>query len=127
MGAWMKPLSVVIYQCSYRNAELLAQSLVNHFRLVNVAGDLDELRRAIRRHSADVAIVDLESTALEEIESLHRDFTRISIVCTHRLADERMWPHVLAAGAVDFCASSDIRAIVLAADNTPVVSHMPAA
>lgn len=123
----MKPLSVVVYQCSHRNAELLAKSLLNHFRMVNVADDLEDLRRAIPRHCADVAIVDLEHTALEEIQRLHRDFASTSIVCTHRLADETMWPHVLAAGAADFCASSDVRAIVLAASSTPVVFHTHAA
>jgi DNA-binding NarL/FixJ family response regulator len=123
----MKPLSVVVYQCNHQSAESLAQSLYNHFRLVNVACDLAELRRAIPRHSADVAIVDLEQTQLEDIRQLREDFAATSIVCTHRLADERMWAQALAAGAVDCCAGSDVRAIVLAASHTPVVSHAHAA
>lgn len=123
----MKPLSVVVYQCNYQNAESLAKSLYNHFRLVNVARDLDELKNAIPRHRADVAIVDLEKTQLEDIRLLHQEFAGTSIVCTHRLADERMWAQALAAGAVDCCAGSDIRAIVLAASNTPVVTHAHAA
>jgi DNA-binding NarL/FixJ family response regulator len=95
--------------------------------VVNVASDLNELRSAIPRHHADVAIVDVEHTALEEIQRLHRDFAATSIVCTHRLADEKMWPHVLAAGASDFCASSDLRAIVLAACNMPAMTRRYAA
>jgi DNA-binding NarL/FixJ family response regulator len=123
----MKPLSVVVYQYSHETAESLAKSLYNHFRVVNVAHNLDELRHAIPRHSADVAIVDLERTGLEDIRQLHKDFAGTSIVCVHRLADEGMWIQALAAGAVDCCASSDVRAIVLAASNTSVVSHAHAA
>ena len=123
----MKPLSIIVFQCNHKGTESLAKSLYNHFRVVNVASDMDELRRAIPRHSADVAIVDLEGTCLDNIQQLHKEFTGTSIVFTHRLADERMWTHALAAGAVDCCASSDVRAIVLAASNTPFVSHAHAA
>lgn len=123
----MKPLSVIVFQINSKSAESLAKSLYNHFRVVNVAGDLDELRRAIPRHSADVAIVDLERTGLDDVRQLHQEFTATSIVCTHRLADERMWSQALAAGAVDCCASSDVRAIVLAASNMPFESHAHAA
>jgi DNA-binding NarL/FixJ family response regulator len=123
----MKPLSVVVYQCNHESAESLAKSLYSHFRVVNVARDLDELRRAILRHSADVAIVDMERTALEDIQRLRQEFVSTRIVCIHRLADERLWTEALAAGAVDCCASSDVRAIVLAASNMLVVSHSHAA
>jgi DNA-binding NarL/FixJ family response regulator len=123
----MKPLSVVVYQCNHESAESLAKSLYNHFRVVNVARDLDELRRAILHHSADVAIVDMERTALEDIQQLRQEFVATRIVCIHRLADERLWTHALAAGAVDCCSSSDVCAIVLAASNMLVVSHSHAA
>jgi DNA-binding NarL/FixJ family response regulator len=123
----MKPLSVVVYQYNLESAESLAKCLYTHFRVVNVARDLDDLRRAIPRHSADVAIVDMERTALEEIQQLRKEFAATSIVCIHRLADERLWTQALAAGAIDCCASSDVRAIVLAASNTTVVSHSHAA
>jgi DNA-binding NarL/FixJ family response regulator len=123
----MKPLSVVVYQCNHASAESLAKSLYNHFRVVNVARDLDELRRAILCHRADVAIVDMERTALEDIQRLRHEFVATRIVCIHRLADERLWTEALAAGAVDCCASSDVRAIVLAASNMLVISHSHAA
>ena len=123
----MKPLSVVVYQYNYESAESLAKSLYNHFRVVNVARDLDELRQAIPRHRADVAIVDMERTALEDIQQLRQEFVATRIVCIHRLADERLWIQALAAGAVDCCASSDVRAIVLAASHTPVIPHGHAA
>ena len=113
----MKPLSIVVFQKNQESAESLATSLCVHFRLVIVAHDLDELRLAIPKHRADVAIVDLELAGLDDVEELCKEFARVGIVCTHRLADEKMWSKALAAGASDCCASSDIRAIVLAAGN----------
>ena len=123
----MKPLSVVVAQSNSKTAEMLAKSLYNHFRVVHLAGDLDELRQAIPRHQADVAIVDLELAALSEVRQITHEFSTTTIVCTHRLADEKMWTDALAAGASDCCYSSDVRAIVLAASNTKTVSHAHAA
>jgi DNA-binding NarL/FixJ family response regulator len=123
----MKPLSVVVAQSNSKTAEMLAKSLYNHFRVVNLAGDLDELRQAIPRQRADVAIVDLELAALSDVQQLTREFSTTTIVCTHRLADEKMWTDALAAGAADCCYASDVRAIVLAASHTKPVSHAHAA
>ena len=123
----MKPLSVVVAQSNGQTAEVLAKSLYNHFRVVNVAGNLDELRFAIPRHRADVAIIDLELAPLREVQELTREFAATRVICTHRLADERMWSDALAAGAADCCYSSDVRAIVLAASETKTVSHAHAA
>ena len=123
----MKPLSVVILPDNSKNAESLAKSLHNHFRVVNLAGSLDELRHAIPRHAADVVIVDLERAGIEDVLRLRKDFSSTSIVCTHRLADEQMWTSALAAGAADCCSSGDVRAIVLAATHTPHLPHSHAA
>jgi DNA-binding NarL/FixJ family response regulator len=123
----MKPLSVVVAQSNSKTAEVLAKSLYNHFRVVHVAGDLDELRHAIPKHRADVAIVDLELAALKEVQQLKREFVATRIICTHRLADEKMWTDALAMGAVDCCFASDVRAIVLAASDTKPISHAHAA
>jgi CheY-like chemotaxis protein len=68
----MKPLSVVVAQSNSKTAEMLAKSLYNHFRVVHLAGDVDELRQAIPRYRADVAIVDLELAALMEVQQLKR-------------------------------------------------------
>lgn len=123
----MKPLSVVVAQSNSKTAEMLAKSLYNHFRVVHLAGDLDEVRQAIPRYRADVAIIDLELAALSEVRQLTREFATTTIVCTHRLADEKMWTDALAAGAADCCYASDVRAIVLAASHTKTVSHAHAA
>jgi DNA-binding NarL/FixJ family response regulator len=106
---------------------MLAKSLYNHFRVVHLAGDVDELRKAIPKHRADVAIIDLELAALSDVHQLTLDFANTTIVCTHRLADEKMWADALAAGASDCCYASDVRAIVLAASHTRPLSHAHAA
>jgi DNA-binding NarL/FixJ family response regulator len=124
---FMKPLSVVVAQGNSKTAEMLAKSLYNHFRVVHMAGSLDELRQAVPRHRADVAIVDLELASIHDVEQFKQEFAATTIVCTHRLADEKMWMDALAAGASDCCYSSDVRAIVLAASNTKPLSHSHAA
>jgi DNA-binding NarL/FixJ family response regulator len=123
----MKPLTVVVAQSNSITAETLAKSLYTHFRVVHLTADMNELRQAIPKSRADVVIVDLELATLKEVQQLKKDFFATTIVCTHRLADERMWMDALAAGASDCCYSSDVRAIVLAASHTKTVSHAHAA
>ena len=82
------------------------------------------------RHNVDniaVAIVDLELVSLGEVQQLKREFAATTVVCTHRLADEKMWADALASGAADCCYASDVRAIVLAASLTKPLSHAHAA
>ena len=122
----MKPLSVVVAQSNAKTGESLTRSLCNHFR-VHTADSLSELLQSIPQHRADVAIVDLELAGLDQVEQLTHQFSATKIVCTHRLADEKMWAEALAAGAADCCHSSDVRAIVLAASNIKVFSHAHAA
>ncbi len=111
----MKPLTVVIAQQDPKCAEVLVSSLNPHFRAVSVAHSVDELRTAIPKHRADLAVVDLELASLPDIAELHREFPQTIVVCTHRSPDEEMWPSVIEAGASDFCQSSDVRSIVMAA------------
>jgi len=108
----MRPLNVVVAQLDSKNAQHLAASLYGHFRSVAVARSLEELRDAIPKHHADVAIVDLELVGLPDLQDLHRTFRNTNIVCTHRVADEEMWASALAAGASDMCSSSDVDGIV---------------
>lgn len=123
----MKPLSVVIAQSDAKTADFLTKSLFNHFRVVNKAGNLSELVNSIPRHRADVAIVDLELAGIDQVQKLRTQFAGTTIVCTHRLADEKMWAEALAAGAADCCHASDVRAIVLAAASVKPLSHSHAA
>jgi len=108
----MRPLNVVVAQSDSKHAEHLAASLHSHFRSVAVARSLEELRTAIPKHGARVAIVDLELVGLPDLEHLHQSFGGTSIVCTHRVADEEMWASALAAGATDMCSSTDVADIV---------------
>jgi DNA-binding NarL/FixJ family response regulator len=123
----MKPLSVIVAQSNARTGEFLTKSLYNHFRVVHTAENLNELLNSIPRHHADVAVVDLELADLKQLHELTLQFSSTKIVCTHRLADEKMWAEALAAGAADCCQSSDVRAIVLAASNIKPISHAHAA
>jgi len=69
----MKPLSVVVAQSNNNAAEILAKSLSNHFRMVNVARDLDQLgvpgpalprTRTATAPDPEVAALIREATAL---------------------------------------------------------------
>lgn len=123
----MKPLSVVVAQSNAKAGETLAKSLYNHFRVVTTTDSLNDLVHSIPKHHADVAIVDLELADIQQVKELVRQFSGTTVVCTHRLADEKMWTEALAAGAADCCHSSDVRAIVLAASNVKPLSHAHAA
>jgi DNA-binding response OmpR family regulator len=120
----MKPLSIVVCQSDSRLAQSLAASLCNYFRSVQVLSSVEEVRTAALRRRADVAILDMEMACLPEVERLHRDFSGLCIVCTHRLADEEMWTAVLNAGASDICHSADTQGILMAAlRNAKAVTH----
>jgi DNA-binding response OmpR family regulator len=123
----MLPLTAVVVQSDPECAAALAASLLRHFHTVRLAGSLEEVRAAIPRHRAEFVILDLELIAMTEVEQLRRDFASVSIVCTHRLPDERLWTSALAAGALDCCHASDVRSIVLAAMRNPQSSRPGAA
>ena len=69
---------------------------------------LDEVRNAIPRHRAQLAILDLELASVKDVERLAREFNHTSIVCTHRIPDDEMWTSALAAGAIDCCPNDDV-------------------
>lgn len=123
----MLPLTAVVVQGDPESAAALAASLLHHFHTVRIASSLEEVRAAIPRHRAEFAIVDLELIGIADLQALRRDFASISIVCTHRLADEKLWAAALAAGALDCCHASDVRSIVLAAMRNAQASRPGAA
>ncbi len=108
----MQSLNVVVASRDKQAASQLAASLNQHFRSVAVARSLDEVRSAIPKHRAQLAIVDLELASLEDVERLTHEFDHTSIVCTHRIPDEEMWASALAAGAIDCCQNADVAGIV---------------
>ncbi len=123
----MQPRSVVLFQSDARLAQALAAILCNHFHAVHFARSIEELQSAISKHRAAIAIFDVEGSGLSEVERLHRDFPALSIVCTHRLADEDMWTAALNAGASDICPASDTDAIVLSALRIAALTRSAAA
>jgi DNA-binding NtrC family response regulator len=114
------PVSViVIAQRDQSIAEGLANNLYAFFARVVVAKSIVELRTLLLRHEARVAVLDLEVVNLEEIRKLSRTLDDLTIVCTHRSPDERMWITALNAGAVEFCHPQDIRSILRASRAAP--------
>lgn len=111
----MQALSVVLLQGDSTIAHSLVNSLCSSFRSVHAVRSLGELRTSIAKHRATVVVLDIETASIAEVGRLSRDFPGISIVCTHRLADEEMWTAALSAGAADICPSSDTGAILTAA------------
>ena len=112
----MQALNIIVFQHDPRVAQALASILSLHYHSVHVARSLEELRIEIHRHRADVAVLDVEASHLEEVEKLHRDFPRTSIVCTHRVPDEEMWAAALNAGASDMCPACDTQGIARSAE-----------
>src|SRR5271167_3937854 len=111
----MQPLHVVLLQSDSRVAQSLVSALTNTFNSVRQVQSLEELRTSIAKHRAGIAILDMEAASMSDLKRLSREFPKVCIVCTHRLADEDMWTAALNAGAADVCPPSDIRGILRAA------------
>jgi DNA-binding NtrC family response regulator len=122
-GENMMSSTVVIAQNDPDIAQGLANDLHAHFARVAVAESAMELRTLLLRHEARVAVLDLEVVNLEEVRQLARTFCNLTIVCTHRSPDERMWIAALNAGAVEFCHPQDIRSI-MRASSTSAARHL---
>ena len=111
----MKPLSAIVVHQSEAPAQILAESLRQHLRFVSTAASYTEGYDQAKLHRAQLMILDLETIPLTQVAVLLKELPGITIVCTHRSADDRVFDDVLAAGAADCCLESDIRAIVHAA------------
>jgi DNA-binding NtrC family response regulator len=108
----MQPLNVVIASTDTKAASQLAETLHRHFRSVAVARSIEEVRHAIPKHRAQVAIVDLELANFKDVQQLCNDFGQTQVVCTHRVPDEEMWAEALTAGAIDCCQNADVAGIL---------------
>jgi len=122
----MQALTIIVYQSDSRLAQSLAATLSLHYHSVHVARSLDEVWTAIPKHRADVAVLDVESSSMNEVQRLHRQFPGVSIVCTHRVADEEMWAAALNAGASDMCPALDAEGILLSAERNAMLDHVHA-
>jgi DNA-binding NarL/FixJ family response regulator len=107
--------SVVLLQVDPVVAQSLTASLLSSFRSVHAVRTMEELRGSILKHRAKVVILDMEMASLPQVERLSHEFPGLSVVCTHRLADEEMWTAALSAGASDICPTYDTHSILSAA------------
>jgi len=99
----MEAINLVVYQNDPGTAQSLVVSLSQHFGSVKLAHEYEELRPAITRNHADVLVFDLETSRSGEIGRLHQEFPSLTIVGTHRLADDKLWTEALDQGAADLC------------------------
>ena len=111
----MKSSSVILLQVDTKIVQSLTTSLLSSFRSVHAVRSMQELRSSILKHRAKVVILDIEMASLPEVERLSHEFPGLSVVCTHRLADEEMWTAALSAGASDICPTYDTHSILTAA------------
>lgn len=109
----MLSLNVVLAQHDPTAVSALVNNLRGQCRAVTVA-DKNQLRHALLNSRANVAVLDLEMFSLPEVQEICNEFRNVSIVCTHRLADEELWTRVMNAGAADCCLPSDVNGILFA-------------
>jgi DNA-binding NtrC family response regulator len=123
----MQPLNVVLLQSDSRVAQSLVSALVSKFSSVRQVQSLGEVRTSIAKQRTGVAILDMETASISDVEHLSREFPQACIVCTHRLADEDMWTAALNAGAVDVYPPSDTRGILRTALQNAALTQSAAA
>jgi len=123
----MQPLNVILLQSDAGVAQSLVSALSRSFRSVQQAHSLGDVRASIAKQRARVAILDMETASLTDVEHLSHEFPGACIVCTHRCADEEMWTAALNAGASDVFPSWDTPGIVRAALGNTSNSHSAAA
>ena len=109
----MLSLNVVLAQHDPTATSSLVNNLRGQCRAVTVSRK-DDLRQEILRSRANVAVLDLELFSLPEVQNICNEFKNVSVVCTHRLADERLWTNVMNAGASDCCLPTDVNGILFA-------------
>jgi hypothetical protein len=99
----MEPLSLVIYHNDPRTAQALVASLSQYFGPVHLAKKYEEVGMTVAHLRADVLVLDLESSHPDEVGRLHKEFPTLTIVATHRLADDNLWTEAMNQGAADLC------------------------
>ena len=123
----MQPLNVVLLQSDSRVAQSLVSALASKFSSVRQVQSLGEVRTSIAKQRTGVAILDMETASISDVEHLSREFPQACIVCTHRLADEDMCTAALNAGAVDVYPPSDTRGILRTALRNAALTQSAAA
>ena len=106
------PQSVIVLEKDPKLARSLAGGLRPHFS-VHLTRSSEELREDVVRNRPEAVVLNIEHWLLTDVESLHRDFPALPIVCTHRIPDEEMWMAALAAGASDVCPADDVGNVLM--------------
>ena len=118
--------SVVVLEKDPRVARSLIGGLRPHFS-VDVTVSREELRDKVERTNPEAVVLNIEYWRLTDVESLHRDFPQLPIVCTHRVPDEEMWMAALDAGASDVCPSDDVGKVMTSVLRSTALSRTAAA
>jgi len=118
--------SIVVLEKDPRVARSLVGGLRPHFS-VDVTGSREELRDKVLRNHPEAVVLNIEYWRLTDVESLHHDFPKLPIVCTHRIPDEEMWMAALEAGAADVCPSDDVGNVLTSVLRSTALSRSAAA
>jgi DNA-binding response OmpR family regulator len=118
--------NIAVLEKDPKVAHSLAGGLRAHFS-VHVTRSREELRDTVTRNHPEAVILNIEYWRLTDVESLHRDFPKLPIVCTHRIPDEEMWMAALEAGASDVCSTGDVGDVIASVRRHLAVSRGAAA
>ena len=118
--------NVVVLEKDPGVARSLAGGLRSHFS-VHVTHSHEELRDKVERNQPEAVVLNIEYWRLTDVESLHREFPKVPIVCTHRIPDEEMWMAALQAGASDVCAADDVGNVLSSVLRSTALSRTAAA
>ncbi|HEY3972635.1 MAG TPA: hypothetical protein VGM18_06500 [Candidatus Sulfotelmatobacter sp.] len=98
-------------------ARSLAGGLGPYFS-VHLTRRREELRDDLNRTRPEAVVLNIDEWRLADVESLHRDFPALPIVCTHRIPDDELWMAALAAGASDVCPADDVENVLTSVRRT---------
>jgi DNA-binding response OmpR family regulator len=115
--------SIVILESDPKTAQSLAGGLRSHFHSVYLTCSRDEMRDKVAQNRPEAVVLDIGSSRLADVASLHSDFPALPIVCTHRVPDEEMWMAALQAGASDVCAASDVENVLTSVLRSVMISR----
>jgi DNA-binding NarL/FixJ family response regulator len=121
--------SVVLFEKDPAIANSLAGGLRSHFSVLSIGltHSHEDLRDSVARNKPGAVVLNIESWRLADVESLHRDFPELPIVCTHRVPDEEMWMAALSAGAADVCPSDDVSNVITSVLRSTALSRTASA
>ncbi len=122
----MAQSNVVVLEQDPGVARSLAGGLRQHFS-VHVTQSSEELWDNVVRNRPEAVVLNIEYWRLTDVESLHRDFPSLPIVCTHRIPDEEMWMAALEAGASDVCPNDDVENVLTSVLRSTALSRSAAA